>query len=331
MLVSAYGSRWREVTLAMFTAYIDDSGTATEHKVAIASAVLFPAERLVAMEKEWDRFAKKEDVPYFHMSEFAARWRKNEKNKFKDWDDTKADRVYSRLRQIIKKYGAHAISVGVKKSDYNEAIPEDIRKIAGNFHYSWAVRHLLDFLANWRGKTRCKLPLEYVFSWMAPNDKSRTEIEKVMSQAHFASQHVAGHEREFDNWSFRHPEELPGLQCSDVMAWIAYQFSLLIYSQKQMSLEAKKGWRDLYGPTEEPTGFWDAWVIKKGELQKFMEHEAKTGHSKQWYGRWEKFWEEQQSAKQRIPKIRLSYAGDSEGSSRADQKRTRRRKEAEEG
>lgn len=291
-------SRWREVAFAMFTAYIDDSGTAPEHKVAIASALLFPAERLVAFQKEWDRFATKEGFHHFHMAQFAARKRKDRENPFRDWDDAKAKRTYSRLRQILKKYGVHAISVGVKKSDYDEAIPEHIRTNTGKFHYSWAIRHLLDFLANWRGKTRCKLPLEYIFSWMRPNDERKIEIEQVMSQAHFAAKQVEGHEREFDNWSFRHPEDIAGLQCSDVMAWIAYQFSLLIYSQKPMPTEAETGWRDLYGATGKPTGFWDAWVIKKGQLQKFVEHERKTGHAQLYFRRWQKFWEEgQESAK----------------------------------
>jgi hypothetical protein len=40
----------------MFTAYIDDSGTAPEQKVAIATALVMPAHRIIAFQSEWNTF-----------------------------------------------------------------------------------------------------------------------------------------------------------------------------------------------------------------------------------------------------------------------------------
>src|SRR5271155_4361077 len=45
--------RWRDVFLAMFRAYIDDSGTDPEQQVAIASMLIMPATRIPALDREW--------------------------------------------------------------------------------------------------------------------------------------------------------------------------------------------------------------------------------------------------------------------------------------
>lgn len=59
--------------LAMFTVYIDDSGTAPEQQVAIASGLIFPAKRMAAMEREWRSFLQKQGIEQFHTSECVAR------------------------------------------------------------------------------------------------------------------------------------------------------------------------------------------------------------------------------------------------------------------
>jgi hypothetical protein len=43
---------WK-VHLAMFTIYLDDSGTDPSQPVAIASALIIPAPRIIALEREW--------------------------------------------------------------------------------------------------------------------------------------------------------------------------------------------------------------------------------------------------------------------------------------
>lgn len=79
MLVSTRGSRWKEVSLVMFTVYIDDSGTSPDQHVAIATALVMPAARITALDKEWETLTRKEGFSDFHMSICVAR---NEKSQF---------------------------------------------------------------------------------------------------------------------------------------------------------------------------------------------------------------------------------------------------------
>jgi Protein of unknown function (DUF3800) len=69
-LLSILGSRRKDVCLAMFTVYIDDSGTDPRHHVAIASGLIIPAKLIPRLDCEWSSFLQKEGIlKGFHTSE----------------------------------------------------------------------------------------------------------------------------------------------------------------------------------------------------------------------------------------------------------------------
>lgn len=88
-----------------FTIFTSDSGTDPKQRVANATGLIVAASRIVSLEKEWDKLRKKEGFGDFHTSEFVYR---NKKSEFADWDDVKHKRVFRRVREIAKKYGAQA-------------------------------------------------------------------------------------------------------------------------------------------------------------------------------------------------------------------------------
>lgn len=102
--------------MAFFTAYIDDSGTAPDQKIASCTALIVPAKRLSSLEEEWKDFKIKEQFCDFHSSEFVAR---NHKSFFANWDDAKHMRVFDRAREITKKYGVKVWSFSVRKAEYD--------------------------------------------------------------------------------------------------------------------------------------------------------------------------------------------------------------------
>src|ERR1700733_3532249 len=97
-LLSAYGSRWSEINLVMYTSYIDDSGTDPKQLIAIASALIIPAIKLIPLQREWNTFLEKEGITKdgYHTSECVAH---NSKTDFADWDDDCVKRVLARVRQ----------------------------------------------------------------------------------------------------------------------------------------------------------------------------------------------------------------------------------------
>lgn len=281
MLVSCCGARWKQAHIAMFTAYVDDSGTDPSQAVAIASAWIIPGRRIISLENEWNTLAKKEGFSSWHTSEFLA---KNKKCEAVNWGDPKLNRVFRRVRQIAKKYGVKVISFAVLKQDYDDAVPPHLRRHSGKFHYTWAVRNVLDRILGWR-RSRNLRPLQYVFDWQDPKAEKtkRREIEAAIDQAEEAATE-AGFSGEFRNFGFGNSKEIPGLQCADVLAWTAFQQALMVSGKKPMSEHAKTAWAD-FDFHRDPS--WrEVLTIRKSELQRWANDATAVAHTQDWFSRW---------------------------------------------
>jgi hypothetical protein len=270
----------------MFTAYIDDSGTDPNQHVAMATALIIPAKQLIPMESEWKSLAKKERFSSLHTSEMVA---KNHKSEFANWDDQKQSRVFHRAREISKKHSpsSGAVSFAVNKADYDEVVPEVYREGAGN-HYTWAVRHVLMFLDNWRlGSPSTDYPLEYVFDWMGgPTDARRIEVQDVMGQME-AMAHLRGRSDEYTNYGFRHRQDVPGLQCVDAISWICYRQALLQYRGTPLHPLAGEGWT--HSKANTGTNAWlQVFQINRQHLKEGMDKEMNDGTTLKRYEEWRK-------------------------------------------
>jgi hypothetical protein len=273
LLLSAYGSRWRKVHLAMFTVHIDDSGTDPNQPVAIATALIVPAARIVSLDREWKALTEKEGFPDFHMSECVA---SNKDSHFAHWGDDKKRRVISRVRQIGKKFGSQAISLAVHKADYDEVVPDELREFSGRFHYTWAIRNMIGQLDKWAKFKNVTLPFEYIYDWMDPKAQreAKAEIDTVMAQAeHLAAQ--AGLAGRYTNYSFRRRQDIPALQCNDALAWTCYQYAQLAHLQTPLSDIAKDCWDDYFN---HPGDEWlYAATMTRAQLEDWVRREQEQG------------------------------------------------------
>jgi hypothetical protein len=297
MLVSVWGKRWKEVYLVMFTVYIDDSGSDPNQPVANATALIVPGRRILALQREWDSLKGKEGFTDFHTSIFVAR---NHHSEFADWSDTKQKRVFLRVRQIVKKYGAQIVSFTVHKKDYDEVIPAELRKYAGKYHYSWAIRHVMTHLSAWRISHKVALPFEYIFDNMK-RDERRREIETVMEQAERNATDM-GMSGEYVNYGFRRRQDIPGLQCVDCAAWTTYQYGLLAFRKKPVDSFAEIAWNDFCSRNDNdapagPLDWFNAIAIKREHLAAWVQKEALSGISIARFKKWE---EEDAAAKRGV-------------------------------
>jgi hypothetical protein len=195
----------------MFTIYIDDSGTAPEHKMAIAAGIIVPALRIRPLESEWSAFLEKQRIPDFHTSECLAR---NQHSAFSNWDDDRVRKVFARVRQITFKYSIKAFCIAIHKKDYDEVLTEDLKMAVGNSHYTWAVSSVIGLASDWA--TEHKVPMEYVFDTATKDVKC--EIDSAMD---FMETKSPG---EFvEHYSFRSRKDVPALQAVDLFAWTCYQ------------------------------------------------------------------------------------------------------------
>jgi hypothetical protein len=266
----------------MFRVYIDDSGTDPNQQVAIASVLIVPAPRITALDKEWKTLTDKEGFTSFHMSECVAR---NEKSEFAGWSDEKQKRVISRVRQLGKKYGLKGISLAIEKSDYDELVLPHL-EYADKYHYTWAIRNMIDLVDKWGRFSNVTLPFEYVYDWMDPKTQreAKAEIETVMAQAEEQAC-AEGKSGRYANSSFRRRQDIPALQCTDALAWTCYRFALFAHLKIPLSKVAEDSFYD-YNKHQSGTWLYAAGMTREN-LKKWVEAEIKDGRSRERFKKWE--------------------------------------------
>lgn len=195
----------------MFTIYMDDSGTAPEHKIAIASGIIFPALQIRNLQSEWDKFLHKEQIPDFHASECLAR---NSHSAFADWSDDRVRRVFARVRQLTFKYSVKGFCIAILKKDYDEVLTSDMKRAVGESHYTWAVSSVIGLARDWA--IARKVPMEYVFDTASKSVKRELDDAMEFIESEFPGEFV-GH------YSFRKRKEVPPLQATDLFAWTCFQ------------------------------------------------------------------------------------------------------------
>lgn len=279
----------------MFTLHIDDSGTDPKQQVAIATMWQVPALRIIALEREWDTFRKKQGFECFHTSEFMAR---NPKSEFAGWDDEKQERVWKRVRQICKKYGVRAFSVAVNKKDYDDVMPKDYRGYFGEYHYTWAIRQLISFVGKCY-EANPSVPFEFIFQWMGgPKDPKRREVEIVMEQAQWRADQneILGN---YENYTFRKSSGIPGLQCVDAIAWVSYRYALHIFCKSPLPNMALDAWHDFEGHLG-LRGWLYAVTIRRENLQKTIDKTLETGKAKHFFREWDEYKRKQINERRQI-------------------------------
>jgi hypothetical protein len=239
-LLSAYGSKWAERYLAMFTLYIDDSGSDPNQHVAIAAGLIIPALRLKAFEREWNRFLDKEGIREkgFHSAECCAH-NPDQESQFASWDDGRSSLAFERVFQLMRKYAIKGFCIAAYKKDYDEIVPSDMRDGVSKSHFVWALSSLLGLGHDWA--TRRSVPLEYVLDLPSSKEIKRdiTETIDYSAEIGYGDHYTAHH-------SFRSRKEVPGLQMADFFAWHCYQAARKSILKKPMPNIAVSVWARLY-------------------------------------------------------------------------------------
>jgi hypothetical protein len=198
----------------MFAVYFDDSGTHTESDVAIAACYIGTLDRWELLASDWDSAMKAEGFTKFGMADILGG-----KGEFRNWSDTKRDRLIRRLITDICCRASIGVCVSVPKVAYDNAIQGKIRGRFGKFHYTFAVRSCLTQIKGWRERHGITGPMQYVFDRMS---QGKGEIIEAL-EYHLSTgrAQLSGLERE--GYSFQDKAGLPPLQAADILAHETYR------------------------------------------------------------------------------------------------------------
>jgi len=224
--ILSYRSDYQKVYVAALTIYLDDSGTHPEAPYAVVAGWISPFQQWKKLTREWKHVAKEEGFTVFHMSECMAN---NRKSEFADWDEDKKRRVIHKLRGIIEQRVVQGFAITLNKKDYDDVMTPEVRKKAGDFHYTFAVRTILGVIETWRDQHGNKQPTEYIFDRMS---QGRKEIDGVFADAESQDDSLHRYGIYKGCHSFRDKAEIVPLQAADIIAWLSFQRAHFQYSGK---------------------------------------------------------------------------------------------------
>lgn len=133
----------------------------------------------------------------------------------------------------------------VRKEDYDELVPEELRLTLGKYHYTWAVRIVIGLVEEWRVSQGIKEPIEYIFDRMAERP-SKHEIDSVFEQAADMNDSLHNFGIYKGCHSFRDKTEFLPLQAADMLAWSIYQRALHHDSGKPVHQVARETYDYFY-------------------------------------------------------------------------------------
>ncbi len=219
----AGGGRWREVRLAMFSAYFDAAGDSRQSAVVVAGFVS-SATQWVEWENEWIPRLKRDNLDCFHGKELAR------------WDSRKRAALINDLSEIICPNVAYKTAIAVVCSQVESVFSEDERKRWGVNPYSIAGRTVATVMRRWC-VTGSKVMPELVFE---RGDQGRDGLTAWLVREGYAEPIFRPKKRYTDRKSgIVHEPAIP-LQAADLLAYAAAQRLKVYLRDGHINLEFER-------------------------------------------------------------------------------------------
>ena len=222
-----------------FEIYWDDSGTHKESPIAVAACYVATKEQWDLAVREWSEVQAVEGFGAFHMADFMAHPSVGKKP-FCDWDQRKRDRVYYRLASIINTRVRMGFALAVPKKHFDTYLLSTLMKDEqGKEHFTFAVKSVLGWVAEWHERYGLGKSVQYVFSLMSKGKGEIMQIFDLLKEHPEIAQRLGFKYRDPDGLMFQNMESFKPLQAADILAWNTYNF---------MQREIRRGLPDNFAP-----------------------------------------------------------------------------------
>jgi Protein of unknown function (DUF3800) len=148
----------------MLTVYCDESGTDAKNRVAVVAGYIGQVSEWRQFEKEWKLILKKKPyrVTMMHRADLET-WH-GEFTKERGWDPNRRGVFLSELQPIIKSHTKIAVGTAIIKEDWENAMPEWLKRFFGGV-YGWCAHACLVATRVWcdRPNRQYKHPINWVF------------------------------------------------------------------------------------------------------------------------------------------------------------------------
>jgi hypothetical protein len=181
--------------------YFDDSGTHSQSPVAVAACYVAPTDQWAYFERDWKRITDDEHITVLHLADF---------------DRHKNRRALERLIGITRIRTRMGFAAAVPKDEYDAIVLPDpkLKRIMGQFHYTFATQLCLGFVKHWKEQYASQEKVTYVFDQMSQGKGEIIRIFKEFEKnpSNFLGVIPAG-------YTFENKSAVTPLQAADLLAW----------------------------------------------------------------------------------------------------------------
>lgn len=217
----------------MLTAYFDDSGTSPQNKMCIVAGYLSSVALWEQFVIRWSALLDQYDLEILHRNKLEAF-----EAEFKfGWNNDRRKEFLQKAHKIIKDCTYAGFGHAIKKTEYEEIIPQDSSMRSFGGVYGWCALNCLIEVDKWCYEHNYKEPIQFIFE---AGTTGQGQVNKMFETfyadiAQREKYHIAG-------WSFQ-GKTLAPLQAADTAAYEFFRFSE-DFGVKNIRLSASDLFRD---------------------------------------------------------------------------------------
>ena len=252
--------------MSMLTIYCDDSGTDEKNRSAVVAGYVSNVAQWGIFQKEWNKALKDFGVKQMHRADLENF--KGEFTEDRGWNPNRRKAFLQRLQPIIRRRVKFPIGTAVIRKDFEEVIPEEVRKKFGGV-YGWCAHTCLVKLYIWctRPSRQHSQPIEWIFE---AGTIGHGQVDEMFRELSTKVQSV---DWRIKGWAFQRKDVVP-LQAADVLAYELFKLvenQILDESKKR---DVRQSMRHLMGADEGE--YLDYWHRER--LQDWVQsHESQFG------------------------------------------------------
>lgn len=203
---------WKRSTVAIFTAYFDESDSP---RASVVAGIVGEAEQLSHFNREWTELLQSENLTSFHMKDFA-----HSNGEFRNWknDISRRKDFIGRIIGIISRRVRISIGILIDRVAYQNVAHRDI--FANFYKTEYTACAFLSLLrtSSWARRNRITDRIAFVFDNGNPK---RTDFQRAFDMANVPP---IAEENNFGSLTFADDRFVSPLQAAD---FIAYEFCKL--------------------------------------------------------------------------------------------------------
>lgn len=239
---------------AMFTAYFDESGNASDPNGAFTVAgSISTIQKWLRFEVQWKSILKRHGVSVFHMQPCAAGI-----GEYDGWSAEDRREFVAELSECLARNAKHAFAITVVLEGWNHVNKQFRLSATHGEPYAFCGRFAGLCVRSWMKRKRFTAPVRYVFEDGA---KGKGQLVDLMSDRDGVTPDFG-------------PKNWPGLQAADLIAWKNRRL-VRDLARRPYTMTGEQFKASLAPVSKIPRGYW---VFDEGELLAFCKRHCVPPH-----------------------------------------------------